>query len=118
MRYNAGTQREWIGVLREILSNPRASLQASSESLLRWGKLGAGLAALWAAAAALRLFRKRRRRDPGRALLDRFERIMKKRGFSRRRAEGLEEFIARLGEPLRRTTNPTQIGRASCRERV
>ena len=106
VRYNAGTQREWVGVLREILSNPRASLQAPSESLLRWGKPGAWLAALLAAAAALRLFRKRRRRDPGRALLDRFERIMKKRGFSRRRAEGLEEFIARLGEPLRRTTNP------------
>ena len=31
---------------------------------------------------------------------------MKKRGFSRRRSEGLEEFVSCLDEPLRRTTNP------------
>ena len=62
-----------------------------------------GLAVLSAATSLLVLIRKRRRRDPCRALLERFENMMKRRGFLRRRSEGLEEFVACLDEPLRGT---------------
>ena len=60
-------------------------------------------AVLLAVVSFLALVRKRRRRDPCRALLERFESMMKRRGFPRRRSEGLEEFVSCLDEPLRGT---------------
>lgn len=101
--YSARTQREWASVLKELFRNPRASLRVSSEGLLRWGRLGLALAVLLAAASLLALIWKRRRRDPCRVLLERFESMMKRRGFPRRRSEGLEEFVSGLDEPLRGT---------------
>ena len=62
-----------------------------------------GFAGLSAAIFVLTLVRKRRRRDPCRVLLERFESMMKRRGFPRRRSEGLEEFVSGLDEPLRGT---------------
>ena len=101
--YNARTQSEWASVLRELLSNPRASLRISSEGLLWWGRLGLGFAVLAAAVSFLVLVWKRCCRDPCRVLLERFESVMKRRGFPRRRSEGLEEFVSCLDEPLRGT---------------
>lgn len=101
--YSARTQSEWASVLKELLSNPRASLRVSPEGLLWWGRLGLGFVVLLAVVSFLVLVRKRRRRDPCRALLERFERMMKRRGFPRRRSEGLEEFVSCLDEPLQGT---------------
>lgn len=60
-------------------------------------------AGLSAAVFVLTLVRKRRRRDPCRSLLERFESLMKRRGVPRRRSVGLEEFVSSLDEPLRGT---------------
>ena len=61
------------------------------------------LAILLAATSLLALIWKRRRRDPCRSLLERFESLMKRRGVPRRRSVGLEEFVSSLDEPLRGT---------------
>ena len=101
--YNARTQSEWVSVLGELFRNPRASLRVSSEALSRWGRLGLGFAGLSVAIFVLTLVWKRRRRDPCRSLLERFESLMKRRGIPRRRSVGLEEFVSSLDEPLRGT---------------
>ncbi len=104
--YSARTQSEWAGILREVLRNPRVSLRPAPGSLSRWGRLGGWLAALLIAAVILRSLRGRRHREPGRVLLERFDRLMRKRGFPRRSSEGLEEFVSCLDEPLRSAAEP------------
>lgn len=104
--YNARTQSEWASFLRDLLRNPRASLRAPSGGLggLRSVLVGGALwlvlplSGLWLIGTFLR----RRRRDPCRVLLERFDRAMRKHGADRRNAEGLEEFVSRLNGPLRR----------------
>ena len=102
--HSAATQSEWFSGLRDFLRGSHTSFQALSGVSLMWGGLGvaASLAAAWGASFLWR----RRYRNPERVLLDRFDLLMKRRGVPRLRTEGLEEFIARLGEPLRRTTKP------------
>ena len=104
--YSARTQSEWALALRDLLRNPRASLRGVSGNLSAWGRAGAGLVALLAALSSLKFFRTRRSRDPCRALLERFDRLMRKRGFLRRSSEGLEEFVSCLDEPLRNVAEP------------
>ena len=101
--YSGGERGQWTGVLRNIFRNPRASLSSEGLSRAGQGALGAALPVglvLLAAAGGWTLWHYLRR-DPRLALQARFERLMARRGFPRRRSEGLEEFARRLPEPLR-----------------
>ena len=101
--YDAREQSQWATALRDLLRNPRASAGRS-----RFSGLGSAfsrgallVAALILACAGGWFLYRWGNRDPRVALLRRFERLMGRRGYVRRRSEGLEEFANRLPDSLR-----------------
>jgi transglutaminase-like putative cysteine protease len=102
VNYNWEVQADLLQDLREILRNPRASLTPTGDGLRRMGSALSGIvttgAVIALCAGLFCLLRGFRNRQPEIMLLRRFLSVMKRCGYVRHESEGLEEFLARVGD--------------------
>ena len=103
VNYNWEVQAELLMNLKEILRNPHASLTPTKDGLRRLGDALSGpVAAFTALVGCIALFslaRALKNRRPEMILLRRFLRAMKRHGYTKHDSEGLEEFLAGIGDP-------------------
>jgi hypothetical protein len=103
VNYTLETQMDIVQNLREIISNPRASLTPTRDGFRRIGDAlsapAAVLGLLVVCAAIFYSVRSIRNRRPEIALLNEFIRAMRRKGYRKHESEGLSEFLARVDDP-------------------
>ena len=103
VNYNWEVQADLLQNLKEILRNPHASLNPTKDGLRRLGDALSGPALVFTAligcVALFSLLRALKNRRPERVVLHHFLCAMKRHGYTKHNSEGLEEFLAGIGDP-------------------